>query len=84
MVFCILPDNSFESGILKIQIVINNNNISYYSNIIEINGYINYEKNKKRIAFIGGLNEAKGSQLAYQIIKKADDKYDWLYIRRYR
>ena len=75
--FVFLPDNSFESGILKIQIVINNNNISYYSNIIEINGYINYEKNKKRIAFIGGLNEAKGSQLAYQIIKKADDKYDW-------
>ena len=39
------------------------------------------EKNeRKRIAFIGWLNEAKGSQLAYEMIRTADDRYDWFLI----
>ena len=35
---------------------------------------------KRRIAFIGWLNEAKGSQLACEMIRTADERYDWFLI----
>ena len=38
------------------------------------------EKTRRRIAFLGGLNEAKGSQIAYRMIKQAGNQYDWYII----
>lgn len=75
-----IPDGYFASGALKIQLVIRNGGEEFQSDIITVRGYAKREKNRRRIAFLGGLNEAKGSQIAYQMMKQGGNKYDWYII----
>lgn len=75
-----VPDNCFETGPLKMQIVIKNKDQLYYGPEETVTGYVKREKNKPRIAFLGGLNETKGSATAYQMIKQAGNSYEWYII----
>ena len=38
------------------------------------------EKKRRRIAFLGGLNVAKGSQIACRMIRQGGNQYDWYII----
>lgn len=79
--FCVqIPDSCFTSGELKVQLVIRNDGQEYCSGQITVKGYVNREKKRRRIAFLGGLNEAKGSQTAYRMIKHSGNQYDWYII----
>ena len=75
-----VPDCGFADGDLKMQIVLRNAGKEYYSDIITVSGYKTRKKQKKRIAFLGGLNEAKGSNRAYQMITQSGSKYEWYLI----
>ncbi len=76
-----LPDGYFASGNLKMQVIIQNHNGKrFYSKGMLIKNYVKREKQRRRIAFLGGLNEAKGSQIAYEMIKQSGDQYDWYII----
>ena len=75
-----VPDNCFETGPLKMQIVIRNRDQVFYGPESTIQGYVKREKDKPRIAFLGGLNETKGSATAYQMIKQAGNSYEWYII----
>ncbi|MBO5657371.1 MAG: glycosyltransferase, partial [Agathobacter sp.] len=66
-----IPDGYFTSGELKLQLLIRNNGDEFHGEVITVSGYTKREKNRKRIAFVGGLNEAKGSQLAYQMMNQS-------------
>lgn len=75
-----VPDNAFADGDLKMQIVLHNADRTFCSEAFTVSGYMARSKNKKRIAFLGGLNEAKGSGLAYRMITQSDNRYDWYLI----
>lgn len=75
-----IPDAYFETGPLKIQLIIRNEGELFHSDIICIDSYTIRTKQKKRIAFLGGLNEAKGSQVAYQLMDRYGGEYDWYVI----
>ncbi len=75
-----IPDGCFESGTLKIQILIINGEEEYYSEVIKITGYKKRDKKRRRIAFLGGLSEAKGGSKACQMIQQGGNKYDWYII----
>ena len=72
-----IPDGHFVTGDLKVQLVLRNGEAEFCSEVMTLSGYQKREKTKKRIAFLGGLNEAKGSALAYQMIKQGGGAYDW-------
>lgn len=72
-----IPDGYFASGALQIQLFIKYTDEYYYGDIVAVKGYVKREKNRRRVAFLGGLNAAKGSQLAYQLIKLGGNRYDW-------
>lgn len=74
-----IPDSHFATGDLKIQIVVRIAEETFCSEEIRLSGYVKREK-KKRIAFLGGLSEAKGSRLAYQMITQSGSKYEWYLI----
>lgn len=75
-----IPDNYFAAGDLKVQLVMRNGKEEFCGNVHTVKGYKKRDYKKKRIAFLGGLNEAKGSQLAYQMITQSGSKYDWYLI----
>lgn len=75
-----IPDTYFETGKLKLQLSIVCPETTYCSETITAGGYKKKKKVLKRVAFLGGLNVAKGSQLAYQIIKQSGGQYDWYII----
>lgn len=75
--FVQIPDSYFATGELKIQLVIENNGERFHSDVVTVKGYVKREKIRKRIAFLGGLNEFKGSQIACQMIKQSGNQYDW-------
>lgn len=72
-----IPDGYFASGQLKLQLIIKNNGEEFHSDVITVTGYVKREKTRRRVAFLGGMSEAKGSQTAYQMIKQGGNKYDW-------
>ena len=75
-----IPDVYFSDGPLKIQVIIRSENQLYHSDVFEVASYTAQKKERKRIAFLGGLNEAKGSQVAYQLIDRYGSNYDWYII----
>lgn len=75
-----VPDNYFATGDLKIQLVMRSGKEEFCGAVHTVRGYKKREYQKKRIAFLGGLNEAKGSQMAYQMITQSGSKYDWYLI----
>lgn len=75
-----IPDSYFATGDLKVQIVLRNMEEEFCSEVFCISGYTKREKQKKRIAFLGGLSAAKGSHLAYQMITQSGSKYEWYLI----
>ncbi len=75
-----IPDGAFASGALKLQLILRNNGQEFHSEEITVNGYKQREKNRKRIAFLGGLSKGKGSEAAYQMIAQAGGDYDWYII----
>lgn len=75
-----VPDSHFADGDLKVQIVLRHADEEFCGHVVTVNGYAKREHKKKRIAFLGGLSEAKGSHLAYQMITQSGDKYDWYLI----
>lgn len=75
-----IPDAYFAPGKLKYQLVIRHEDSLYHSQILETNNYKPREKTKKRLAFLGGLNTAKGSDVAYQLLEHYGSKYDWYII----
>lgn len=79
--FCLqIPDAWFQTGKLRLQLVIRNGEEEFCSDITTLTGYRKREKKRRRIAFLGGLNEAKGSGLAYEMIKQGGNTYDWYII----
>ena len=72
-----IPDVHFASGQLNVQLIIKNGGKVFHSAVMKLDGYVRREKICKRIAFLGGLNPAKGSQLACQMISQSGRKYDW-------
>ena len=75
-----MPDGSFATGDLQLQLVIRNAEGEFCSPVTTVRGYKHREKNRRRIAFLGGLNTAKGSQTAYRMIRQSGNKYDWYII----
>lgn len=75
-----IPDGHFASGKLKLQLVIQNNGEEFHSDVMVVTGYVKREKKRRRIAFLGGMSESKGSQTAYQMIRQGGTKYDWYII----
>jgi len=75
-----LPDCWFATGELKIQLVVENRGMRFHSDVMPVKGYTRREKTRRRIAFLGGLNEFKGSQAACQMIRHSGNQYDWYVI----
>lgn len=75
-----VPDGSFATGDLKLQLAIRNAEGEFCSPVTTVTGYRHREKKRRRIAFLGGLNTAKGSQTAYRMIRQSGNKYDWYII----
>ena len=75
-----VPDGYFATGDLKIQIILRDGADEFCSDVLTVSGYEKKESRKKRVAFLGGLSEAKGSHLAYQMISQSGSKYDWYLI----
>lgn len=75
-----LPSGYFESGNLAVQIHIEIDGTHYYSRVVQLENYLKQDKKDKRVAFIGWLNEAKGSQLACGIMNAAGSRYEWFVI----
>lgn len=75
-----LPDSYFVSGKLSIKVSAISGGCKYCGKTTVVKSYKKKEKKRKRVAFLGGFNVAKGSRLAYQIIKQSNDKYDWYII----
>ncbi len=71
-----LPDRSFASGEIDLQIAVKWGDRVEASPVIKSRGYCRREKKKKRIAFLGGLNTAKGSKTAVEMLSRGS-KYDW-------
>lgn len=72
-----VPDCWFATGPLKMQLILHSGEQEFYSAVTTVNGYKKQEKRKKRIAFLGGISEAKGSRLAYEMIKQSGNRYEW-------
>lgn len=73
-----LPRDIFENGKLSIKVVVKNNG----EYVTHVDGEkVDYELYKKKenfhVAFIGGMSPAKGSQLAYNVIKNSNKNIDW-------
>ena len=75
-----IPDAHFAAGKLKFQLIIRQEDSLFHSDVMEVNDYQPREKTRKRIAFLGGLNTAKGSDVAYQLMEHYGSKYDWYII----
>ena len=75
-----IPDSFFASGDLKLQLIIRSEGEEFCSKVISCKGYTKREKKCKRIAFLGGLNETKGSANAFGMIKGSGNRYDWYII----
>lgn len=75
-----IPDGYFASGELKLQLIIRNNGEEFHGETVNVKGYVKRKKDRRRIAFLGGLSEAKGSRNAYQMMKQGGGKYDWYII----
>lgn len=75
-----VPDGYFASGDLKLQLIIRNCGEEFHGDVVTVTGYVKREKNRKRIAFLGGLSEAKGSKIAYQLMNLSGNRYDWYII----
>jgi glycosyltransferase involved in cell wall biosynthesis len=75
-----LPSGYYEDGTLEIRIRITLQGKHYCSRTGQVDSYHKIEKKDKRIAFIGWLNEAKGSQLACGILNAAGSRYEWFVI----
>lgn len=72
-----VPDSYFTSGSLVVRPLIHSGGTWYAGNASVVKGYNRRKKEKKRIAFIGGLNKSKGSQFACRMVKQSSVKYDW-------
>ena len=75
-----IPDGWFTTGEMKLQMIVRNGDREYGSKVIACKGYTQREKDRKRIAFLGGLNQAKGSDMAFRMIKHSGNLYDWYVI----
>lgn len=75
-----IPDGYFASGTMKVRIMLRKDGAEYCSEEIAVEGYVKREKTCRRIAFLGGINETKGSQLAYKMMKQSGKQYDWYII----
>ena len=75
-----IPDGFFASGELKLQLILRCDGEEYCSKVTVRKGYTRREKSRRRIAFLGGLNETKGSANAFQMIKESGSRYDWYII----
>ena len=75
-----VPDGFFASGELKLQLILRCDGQEYCSKVTACKGYTKREKNRRRIAFLGGLNETKGSANAFRMIKESANQYDWYII----
>lgn len=72
-----VPDGYFASGDLKLQIIIRNGAEEFHGEVVTVKGYVKRKKDRRRVAFLGGLSETKGSQIAYQMMKQGGNTYDW-------
>lgn len=75
-----IPDNAFESGLLKMQLVFSNGGQKYFSQIIPLKAYVRRKKTKPRIAFLGAICEEKGSKIAKKLILNDRNQFDWYFI----
>lgn len=75
-----IPDSCFATGPLKVQLVVRCDGMLLCSKVTTCKGYVQREKKRRRIAFLGGLNETKGSANAFRMIKGSGNQYDWYII----
>ena len=74
-----VPNSSELSGKeMKIQVIVTIEDINYSSGkVFELDSVVEKDTDNLRVAFIGGLNAAKGSRQIYDIIKKNMPGIDW-------
>lgn len=73
------PKDTLDSGTWKVQMTVANGKRSVISEQCQEFQITERTRQKKfRVAFIGGLNEAKGSQIAYKMIKKGNNDIEWV------
>ena len=75
-----IPDGFFASGTLQIQLILRCGEEEFRSDSVKMKDYKCREKKVPRIAFLGGMNETKGSALAYDMIRQSGSRYDWYII----
>ena len=76
-----VPDCVFCSGDLSARLYISNSEKYYRSDPFTLRGYVRKEKKRPRIAFLGGQNKIKGSDVVYQLISQSSAReYDWYVI----
>ena len=75
-----IPDSFFQTGELKLQLIVRSEGEEFASKVITCKGYTKREKDRRRIAFLGGLNETKGSANAFGMIRGSGNRYDWYII----
>jgi len=73
----VVPDSFFATGPLKLQLILRRGQEEFRSEIITLKGYEKRRKRSRRVAFLGGMSEAKGSRMAYQMIRQGGNKYEW-------
>lgn len=75
-----IPDACFATGNVKLQLIVRCDGALYCSKVTICKGYVQRQKKRRRIAFLGGLNETKGSANAFRMIKQSANQYDWYII----
>lgn len=75
-----IPDSAFETGPLKMQLVIKQREQVFFSKIVSFKQYMHREKARPRIAFLGAICEAKGSKIARNLIQNDHESFDWYFI----
>lgn len=75
-----IPDGCFASGPLRVQLILRSGEEEFRSDWIRMKDYKYRKKKVPRIAFLGGMNETKGSALAYEMIRQSGSRYDWYII----
>ena len=73
-----IPQKELAIGMVKIQVVIENSGIHWTDgNMIRIHNTIIPKKSRLNVAFVGGMSPAKGSRIAYNLIKHSKKDITW-------
>lgn len=74
----VVPRYILKDGQIKVRLIIKHNNIAYTDGkVISSTISMSRLQSKFNVAFVGGISLAKGSQIAYKLIKNSSDDINW-------